>query len=275
VSCSTSIFCLAVGGDISDVRSGGTWQSVNIAIPATATGNPPWLGGVSCLSSTDCTAVGGYTDAHSDDHLLVEDWNGAGWTVVNAPKPPNGDSLFSIAVSCVPNFCMAAGTLTTSQSVPFSESWNGSTWSIQPMPNPGAGSVIEGVSCSSADACTAVGRDSDGTVIERWNGSSWSVQPSPNAPTGASYLLGVSCPARDFCVTVGYSGEGEQSVPLAERWDGSTWTIDPTPASGAQTDTLASVSCVSRSLCVAAGDSRTGGDDRPLVARYSATATAT
>ncbi len=51
-----------------------------------------------------------------------------------------------------------------------------SGWSIQTTPNPagGSNSILNGVSCTSASACTAVGNYSNGTatvtLAERWNG---------------------------------------------------------------------------------------------------------
>ena len=74
-------------------------------------------------------------------------------------------------------------------------------------------SVLQGVSCTSATACTAVGDyvNRDGTQVtlaERWNGTSWTIQSTPN-PTGAQYagwtatLQGVSCTSATACTAVG------------------------------------------------------------------------
>ena len=67
----------------------------------------------------------------------------------------------------------------------------GLSWKIQPTPNPSGAtfSYLNGVSCTAATACIAVGysRNSTGTdlaLAERWNGSSWRIQPTPN-PAGA------------------------------------------------------------------------------------------
>ncbi len=38
------------------------------------------------------------------------------------------------------------------------ESWDGTSWSVVPSPNPATDDGLEGVSCVSATACTAVGR---------------------------------------------------------------------------------------------------------------------
>lgn len=73
----------------------------------------------------------------------------------------------------------------------LAERWNGACWFIQPTPNPvGAASAeLLGVSCTSADACTAVGDDTYSagrqlTLAEWWNGAGWSIRPTPS-PAGA------------------------------------------------------------------------------------------
>jgi hypothetical protein len=101
------------------------------------------------------------------------------------------------------------------------------SWAIQATPNPAGAtsSVLSGVSCTAATACTAVGYygNSSGTQVtlaERWNGSSWAIQPTPN-PAGAtsSVLSGVTCTAATACTAVGdyYNTAGTQ-VTLAERF---------------------------------------------------------
>ena len=59
---------------------------------------------------------------------------------------------------------------------PLRPSWGTPAWAIQHTPNPAGshGSVLSGVSCASARACTAVGSYSNGTtgltLAERWRG---------------------------------------------------------------------------------------------------------
>jgi hypothetical protein len=137
-----------------------------------------------------------------------------------------------------------------------------STWTFQPVPAP-AGSefpTLEGVSCPSADSCTAVGAaEVNGTgeaVADSWNGSAWSSQTTSPLPPhrSASGLNGVSCPSATYCVAVGGTSSRSFSYPLAEVWNGSTWTSMTVPApitSPARSTTLASVSCVSAADCTA------------------------
>jgi hypothetical protein len=79
------------------------------------------------------------------------------------------------------------------------ESWNGTAWSAVPSPAKG---VLEGVSCVSASACTAVGEGGAGTLIESWNGTAWSVVPSPFKGMGG-FLSGVSCVPGSGCTAAG------------------------------------------------------------------------
>jgi hypothetical protein len=96
----------------------------------------------------------------------------------------------------------------------LSELWNGTNWSVVPTPRPGLGvnPQLSGVSCVTADACTAVGwysahryRGFSKTLAESWNGTSWSVVPSPSPGPGVDEpaLEGVSCASAAACTTTG------------------------------------------------------------------------
>ena len=106
------------------------------------------------------------------------------------------------------------------------ERWNGTRWTIQPTPNPRpGGAFLNGVSCTSASACTAVGSLPPGTLAERWNGTRWAIQPTPNPAQGGGGLSGVSCTSASACTAVGGSNAGA----LAERWNGTSWLSRPPP----------------------------------------------
>ena len=81
------------------------------------------------------------------------------------------------------------------------------SWKIQSTPNPAGsdGNNLEGVSCTSATACTAVGYyyNSSGSTItlgEQWNGTTWKIHTGPNVTS----LNGVSCTSASACTAVGY-----------------------------------------------------------------------
>ena len=102
----------------------------------------------------------------------------------------------------------------------------GPSWVIQSTPSPGGrqGSILLGVSCPSARACTAVGAFAPlagflGTIVEHWNGKKWAVQPAPRVKDGA--LQAVSCWSATACISVGYDRKGT----LAERWNGRKWAV--------------------------------------------------
>src|SRR5207248_10503847 len=109
----------------------------------------------------------------------------------------------------------------------LAEVWDGVSWSIEPTPTPQGEARLNGVSCTSATACTAVGQyydfDSDTylTLAERWDGTAWTIQSTPTPPRGAT-LAGVPCASPSACTGVGnYSLPGfEARGPLAELWDG-------------------------------------------------------
>src|SRR5262249_26116636 len=140
------------------------------------------------------------------------------------------------------------------------ESWNGTRWSVVPTPRlAGTGSDLNGVSCVSADACTAVGNVSPGgsalsTVIEFWDGNHGALVHSPNPGAGGG-LRGVSCVSADACMAVGFSGsESGFHGTLAESWNGTRWSVLPTPSPGTSGNFLNGVSCVSPDTCTAAGE---------------------
>lgn len=97
----------------------------------------------------------------------------------------------------------------------LAERWNGSAWAIQSTPGLTGGqsyaNLLEGVSCTSATACTAVGYSAGPvpvTLAMRWNGTSWTLQPTAD-PTDAQssdrQLEGVSCLSATACRAVGHS----------------------------------------------------------------------
>jgi hypothetical protein len=136
------------------------------------------------------------------------------------------------------------------------------SWKIQPTPNPTGAtySQLNGVTCISGTACTAVGTSNRAageyrTLVERWNGTKWSIQTSPNAKGSTGDMLnGVDCTSGKSCVAVGhYDKQDGTQVTLAERWNGTNWTIATTPNPAQTVSDLGGVSCVSATACVAVG----------------------
>jgi hypothetical protein len=73
----------------------------------------------------------------------------------------------------------------------LAEAWNGTSWAAQHTPSPTnpptpALDTLNGVSCASPAACTAVGYyyNSSGVMValaERWDGTSWAMQAIPGS----------------------------------------------------------------------------------------------
>jgi hypothetical protein len=189
------------------------------------------------------------------------------WAMV--PSPNRGTGSLLNGVSCVSaDACTAVGeasyTTRTYAQGTLAESWDGTGWSVVPSPSPGrAANVLVGVSCGSADACTAVGYSQNQrrygryrALAESWDGTRWSVTPSPD-PAPNNYLLRVSCVSAAACMAVGYSSpksDGAGYTTLIESWDGTTWSVLPSPnPSPVDYNILSGVSCVSATACTAVG----------------------
>jgi hypothetical protein len=273
VSCPSSTACEAVGSydnssgnlvTLAESWNGTDWTVQSTPDPTGATDNS--LYGVSCLSTTACTAVGSYDDSAGTTVTLAESWNGTAWTIQSTPNPSGASSgSLLLSVSCTAAAaCTAAGWYAdASNSFSLAESWNGTAWTIQSTPKPTGAtySSLEIVSCISATACTAVGSyyDKSGilvTLAESWNGTAWTIQSTPD-PSGAesSVLYGVSCASATACTAVGtFENDSGSSVSLAETWNGTAWKVKTTPnPAGATDDILVGVSCPSATACSAVG----------------------
>jgi PKD repeat protein len=229
---------------------------------------------VSCVEANRCIAVGeNWSLAVHTEVTLAEAWDGTEWTAMETPNPPELDEgwqhnwyalLSSVSCSSASD-CLAVGYYRDpSESVkPLVEHWDGSEWEILPAPIPSGtvAGLLNGVSCTSATACTAVGYSEGGggtkrPLVGRWDGSSWTIQPAPSpGATSGSRLLAVSCPTMSSCTAVGFNHEVEEETTLAERWNGIEWQVLSTVELGGTqpTNRLEAVSCNSPSACMAVG----------------------
>ncbi|MFA5862709.1 MAG: putative Ig domain-containing protein [Candidatus Thermoplasmatota archaeon] len=260
---------------------GTSWAIVVSANPSTIQNNV--LNSVTCLSSSDCWAVG-YAVSHTDAGgysygVLIERWDGTSWEIVTAPNPiGKGPNIFH-AVTCVsPSDCWAVGyTLAGNNYQTLVERWDGASWTIATSANTLAveNNILYAVTCVSASDCWAVGYyvPTGGvyqTLTERWDGSSWTVIASPNTRTADNdVLLGVMCVSASDCWAVGYYHNGANYQTLAQRWDGASWAIIASPnTSPTQDNVLSGVACVSRSDCWAVGQSYDGSTVLTVTQRW-------
>jgi hypothetical protein len=119
---------------------------------------------------------------------------------------------------------------------------------------------LNGVSCSSARNCVAVGGVYSATVgalplAEQWNGKSWKTL-AVKLPAGGigGQLYDVSCKSGK-CVAAGqFATKGQHDFGLAETWNGTRWSAAKTAEPrGATSVSLLAISCAAADRCVAAG----------------------
>jgi hypothetical protein len=269
VSCVSTTDCVAVGSyNLDEAHPRQTliesWDGINWTIvPSPNPGTASLLYGVSCTSTTSCVAVGSYGNAWPPDQTLIESWNGSTWMVVPSPTPGGSySSLDSVSCTSTTN-CVAVGSYRIGSGLTdrtLIESWDGATWAIASSPSPGSTyNSLQGVSCTGATACMAVGGSRSGdsspdrTLVESWNGSTWAVVPGPSPPLWNDSLTAVSCTTPAICVAVGdQSDGGTVTRTLAETWDGTNWRVVPSPNPGT-VGILYGVSCSATTNCVAVG----------------------
>ncbi len=266
VSCASTSSCVAVGYyennsgvvlSLVESWNGTEWKIQPMAEPPGSESG--LLSDVSCTSTKACTAVGWYEPSAGVEVPWATRWNGKEWSAQTMPSPNGASLAYPEGVSCASsNTCMLVGYYENSShaQIPFTEKWNGTEWAVQATPTPSGstGSVPVGVSCTSATACTMVGRYETPSserylpLAERWNGTEWSLQ-SAAIPSGSTntLLYGVSCVSTSVCTAVGVASHGA----LAEAWNGTEWIVQATPNNGATL--LEGVSCTSLVSCAAVG----------------------
>ncbi len=234
------------------------------------------LSGVSCGSRTICTGVGDFQDSSDYWSTLVEQWSGTSWSIESTPVPRGSYESYLQGVSCSSrSACTAVGYYfpNPGPTQMLAERWQGHRWTIErpPRPRGARDTSLEGVSCSSATACMAVGHYTIRTggekpLVERWNGTRWVLELPPN-PRGASLveLLAVSCSSSTACTAVGDRGS-YTTTTVAERWNGHRWKIERTPG---HAGALRAVSCPTTNSCMAVGDSNIGYDTYMLAEQWN------
>jgi hypothetical protein len=277
VSCTSAKDCMAVGGHLGTRKgpgaslaerwNGRTWSVVATPQPKGADGSS--LESVTCTSSKNCVAAGGYDTTSHSVRAMAEHWNGARWSVtpVPVPKGATSTSLYGTACSSARS-CWAGGLAGEDTLV---DRWNGQKWSLvsSPSPHPSKPNLLNGLACASASECWAVGYTfpgaDSGSLTEGWNGKSWTVVTTPSSKSGE--LVGVTCARPTSCLAVGI---GNNLFALAQRWTGAKWVSTPAPKpSGASSAQLNAVACASPSACVAVGQYAAKGDFLVLAQRWT------
>ena len=292
-ACSSTINCWAVGwgstsgsliGTLVEHWNGTAWAPETSPNPTAPGDDFPQMNAVTCLSKTECTAVGTDLTFSNTFNSMVESWNGTKWSVIPSPNVSGAADNVLSGVTCESaTLCMAVGNVETSYPDvdTLIEQWDGTSWSIDSSPDVSGDlqNKLTSVSCPSAADCIAVGYSQDPgneeAVVETWNGTTWTMgSPAVPSESASDDLSGITCTSISSCVAVGrnWATENSQSATLAEQWSGAEWSVVSTPnPTGILGDFLLSVSCSSATTCEAAGESflDTNGDTETLVEQLS------
>ena len=283
VSCASASNCFAVGIQFTDLGiqtlierwNGTSWAIVNS--PNTDASDDNYLSAITCVSASDCWAVGTSTRIESGYRTLIQRWNGISWSIVSSPNVSGAQHNLLSGVTCASaNDCWAVGHKSgaTRTFDPLIEHWNGTSWAIVNSPDSTSlqADRLSSVACAAANDCWAVGYSNNSdfgapTLVQRWDGTSWSIVNSPNGvanPPVDTFLSNVTCVSASDCWAVGAYFNGSAYQTLIERWDGTSWVIVASPNRGAtQNNVLAAVTCVSASDCWPSATPRSASLVRP------------
>ena len=198
------------------------------------------LYGVACAADNDCFAVGSNGNVYH--------YNGAAWSAAHSV----GNNVTLTGIDChmdtsiasqsgyKPYFCFAVGYQNSNTGFAY---YHPSSAALTSWITFNIGFQLNGVSCSSASSCMAVGGSNVNTAqVARYNGNTWAAMsiPTPNARMNA-----VDCVTPNDCWAVGRSG-------YVYHYDGNTWSGGSNIGSGAE---LHTVKCFNAHDCWAGADS--------------------
>src|SRR5580700_850581 len=133
VSCTSGTECIAVGAftlfkedhPLAEKRNGTKWEENMGFTPKPPSGTE--LYGVSCTSSSACTAVGKSGTGSTELPVAYRWTGGKEWEVQTVPAPKEGGRLKAVSCSSATS-CVAVGSFGgITLPLPLAESWNGTS----------------------------------------------------------------------------------------------------------------------------------------------------
>jgi hypothetical protein len=218
--------------------------------------------GVVDISPTLAWAVGNVSVNFGSPTQVIEQWNGAQWSIFPGPTfAPDDQPLLFAATATSADDIWAVGVLGVggvTDELLF-ENFNGSSWTATTAPDPGTGFLF-GASADATNDVWAVGyngttdMDAKG-IIEHFNGTGWESVPSAivDGNKGTNQLTAVAALAPNDVWAVGNSipvvNPLGASLTLIEHFDGASWTVVPSPNVGphsaSQNNNLLGITAVS------------------------------
>lgn len=204
--------------------NGVAWQHGVIEPPAGTTSMQ--LLGVSAVAADDVWAAG-YVRLGGTPQLLLEHFDGLGWSSVDPPASATAGWFLSVSGS-EPGDVWAVGRyLKSGHYKALTAHWDGSSWSLVHNPDVPQGPLnLVDVEAASPTNAWAIGSTSSVAEIpalfEHWDGSTWSLVDPPAQDT--RFPDGLSVVGADDIWVVGQTGA---SRGFFANWDGSQWTVIP------------------------------------------------
>lgn len=267
VSCTSATRCIAVGSSFKpsvSVTLAEIWNGSKWTIQSTPNAkNAGGFGAIHCVTRVQCFAVGDGLGAN---------WNGTKWSLVKLGFP--GDPADLTAISCTKaNACYAAGGFFQEAVLTgVLEFWNGSRWRVQnyEITSSNDSSVFNGISCTTATNCTAVGSfdDSGNHALAEDFSLRWqSVIPLPFNGAIATVLSSVSCVSPNSCIAVGSVSTSSDTESFADAWDGTQWNSANMPKQSSTS--FNGVSCKTSTFCIAVGELAKKGGNVTIAERWN------
>lgn len=184
------------------------------------------------------------------------------WTLATSPNPGSVENYLNAVTCADPTHCWAVGG--TAGSAGFTqaliERWNGTAWSVDTVPNENNGAalqlnVLEGITCTSATDCWAVGyfyntaTSHFDPLWEYWNGTSWTASTFLVGVATDYRLSAIACADDTHCWAVGRKDTPGNTTVWFQQWNGTAWITNPSTDAGE----LTGVSCVDATHCWAVG----------------------
>ena len=227
-----SLVTVLAGTTMTGVAAAAPWTRQATVNPFTGPSDWNAFNAVTRPAANDGWA-GGYAINYPNPNrqeLLLEHWNGSGWSVHAAPATAGPDTEIQGMSSTARGDVWAVGTtgdFTGSTSQPFAMHWNGSSWALVPTPSFAFAELASVASRSKTDAW-ATGLNGSGGLLEHWNGTAWSV--SAGAP-GSDFLSAVAYVPHGTVWAVGTSSDPNTgaTTTFAEHRVHGHWVRTATP----------------------------------------------